>query len=300
MIDRVCAPGPTTAKIGCGVLSELGSCTSHGVRSECGGAMVNIGEFARLGDVSVRMLRHYDDLGLLRPAQVDERTGHRRYEVRQLGDLNRIVTLKELGFTLRQVGDLLRDGVDAAELLGMLRMRRAELERQANDTRHRVAQIDARLRLIESEHDMSEQEVVVKRVEPMRIAALSEMTQFGVSVEDLFIRACGAIDAAELPRTSVCAPNPRPMGRGPWTRNQRRHPYQLMDLPRGEGQGPGGVGRGSAARCDLVQPTISSAFRPRCSRHEICLQCRISGISCQLSRIGRSNFSGRNSICTFS
>ncbi|MPY80428.1 MAG: MerR family DNA-binding transcriptional regulator [Actinophytocola sp.] len=45
--------------------------------------MLSIGEFARLGDVSVRMLRHYDDLGLLRPVQVDEWTGRRRYDVGQ-------------------------------------------------------------------------------------------------------------------------------------------------------------------------------------------------------------------------
>jgi len=164
--------------------------------------MLNIGEFARLGEVSVRMLRHYDDLGLLRPAQVNEWTGHRRYEVRQLADLNRIVTLKQLGFSLQQVGGLLRDGIDAAELRGMLRLRRAELEQQVHDTRHRVAQIDARLRLIESENAMSEEHVVVKHVEPMRIAALSDVTRFGASVEDIFVQACEGIDAAGLPRTS--------------------------------------------------------------------------------------------------
>lgn len=164
--------------------------------------MLSIGEFARLGDVSVRMLRHYDDLGLLCPAQVNEWTGHRRYEVSQLRELNRIVALKELGFTLAQVGGLLRDGVADDELRGMLRSRRAELEQQVHDTRHRIAQVDARLRLIESEYAMSESDIVVKHIEPMRIAALTDITRFGVSVEDLFIQACDAVDAAGLPRTS--------------------------------------------------------------------------------------------------
>lgn len=164
--------------------------------------MLSIGEFARLGGVSVRMLRHYDELGLLHPARVDEWTGHRRYEVGQFAALNRMVTLNQLGFPLAQIAELLRAGVADAELRGMLRMRRAELERQVHDTRHRVAQIDARLRLIESEYAMSEQSVVVKRVEPMRIAALSGLTRFGLSVEDLFVRACDAADAASLSRTS--------------------------------------------------------------------------------------------------
>lgn len=166
--------------------------------------MLNIGDFARLGGVSVRMLRHYDDLGLLRPAEVDAWTGRRRYEVTQLGDLNRLVAFKDLGFTLKQVGDLLRDGVQAAEVRGMLRLHRAELAQQLQDTRHRFAQIDARLRLVESEHGMCEQEVVVKRVEPMLVAALSEVVvadaTFAILVEELFVRAAKAMDATGLSR----------------------------------------------------------------------------------------------------
>lgn len=169
---------------------------------------MSIGDFARLGGVSVRMLRHYDDIGLLRPAEVDEWTGRRRYEVAQLAVLNRLVTLKNLGFTLRQVGDLARGGIDSGELRGMLRTRRAELERQVQDTRHQVAQVDAQLRLIESEHEMSEQEVVVKQVEPIRVAALCEVVAadatFADVVEGLFVRAGEVMDAAGLPpRTPV-------------------------------------------------------------------------------------------------
>ena len=50
----------------------------------------SIGEFARHGRVSVRMLRHYDAIGLLRPACVDPVTGYRSYEVSQLAELNRL------------------------------------------------------------------------------------------------------------------------------------------------------------------------------------------------------------------
>ena len=59
--------------------------------------MFSIGDFARHGRVSVRMLRHYDALGLLRPAHVDPVTGYRSYRAAQLSRLNRIVALKELG-----------------------------------------------------------------------------------------------------------------------------------------------------------------------------------------------------------
>ena len=71
--------------------------------------MLGIGEFARRGRISVRMLRHYDAMGLLTPAHVDEWTGRRAYEVSQLARLNRLVVLKELGFSLQQVKTMLDD-----------------------------------------------------------------------------------------------------------------------------------------------------------------------------------------------
>ena len=78
--------------------------------------MFSIGDFARHGRVSVRMLRHYDAIGLLRPAAVDRATGYRSYEAQQLARLNRIVALKDLGFTLQQVQSILDDKVSVEEL----------------------------------------------------------------------------------------------------------------------------------------------------------------------------------------
>lgn len=90
--------------------------------------MLTIGDFARHGRVSVRMLRHYDAIGLLRPARVDPASGYRLYAAAQLTTLNRVIALKDLGFTLQQVGTILTEQVSAGELRGMLRLRRAELE----------------------------------------------------------------------------------------------------------------------------------------------------------------------------
>ena len=69
--------------------------------------MFSIGEFARLGAVSIRTLRHYDEIGLLPPAEVDPVTGYRFYSAKQLRQLNRIVALKDLGLTLGQIRQLL-------------------------------------------------------------------------------------------------------------------------------------------------------------------------------------------------
>ncbi|ALM37597.1 MerR family transcriptional regulator [Streptomyces sp. FR-008] len=129
--------------------------------------MFTIGDFARHGRVSVRMLRHYDATGLLRPARVDPANGYRHYTASQLSRLNRIIALKELGFTLQQVRDIVDEKVDAGELRGMLRLRRAELEDAVATANARLVQVEARLRAIESEGHMPTHDVVLKSV-PLR------------------------------------------------------------------------------------------------------------------------------------
>lgn len=135
--------------------------------------MFTIGDFARHGRVSVRMLRHYDAIGLLTPARVDPVSGYRSYAAGQLARLNRIIALKDLGFTLQQVRAIVADEIGLAELHGMLRLRRAELEAVREATEARLAQVGARLRSIESEGTMSTQDVVIKRIPAVRVAELS-------------------------------------------------------------------------------------------------------------------------------
>lgn len=146
--------------------------------------MFTIGDFARLGRVSVRMLRHYDAIGLLRPATVDPASGYRFYRADQLGRLNRVIALKDLGFTLQQVQTILDDQVSAEELRGMLRLRRAQLEAQLVADANRLAGVEARLRMIESEGHMNTEDVAIKPVAPVRVA---ELTAVAASYESKHI-----------------------------------------------------------------------------------------------------------------
>src|SRR3954468_8266153 len=135
--------------------------------------MFSIGEFAKHGRVSVRMLRHYDEIGLLRPARVDPVTGYRTYGGAQLARLNRIIALKDLGFTLGQVGGILDEKVSVESLRGMLRLRQAELEAAIAADTTRLTRVAARLRTIEDEGLMPPDDVVVKSVPGVRLAELS-------------------------------------------------------------------------------------------------------------------------------
>ncbi len=93
--------------------------------------MFKIGDFSKLGQVSSRMLRHYDQLGLLQPSQIDKWTGYRYYAIDQLPRLHRIIALKDLGLSLEQIGQLLSAGDDlpVEQLRGMLMLRHSEIKR---------------------------------------------------------------------------------------------------------------------------------------------------------------------------
>jgi DNA-binding transcriptional MerR regulator len=134
--------------------------------------MYTIGAFAQLGGVTVRMLRHYDSLGLLVPSFVDPVNGHRHYEAAQLSRLNRLVALRELGFSLGQVGQLLNEGIELAELRGMLRLRAAELQTRLLHDQQTLDRVRGRLRLIESETIMTITNVEVKTIAPQRVLFL--------------------------------------------------------------------------------------------------------------------------------
>jgi DNA-binding transcriptional MerR regulator len=133
--------------------------------------MFSIGEFARLGDISIRMLRYYDEIGLLAPAQVDPVTGYRSYSIAQLRDLNRIVALRGLGFSLAEVRQLLA-GITAEELRAMLLLRQADLERQIELSRSVLTRVEARLRAIEREDEMAD-DIVMKTAPAQRLLAVA-------------------------------------------------------------------------------------------------------------------------------
>jgi DNA-binding transcriptional MerR regulator len=125
-----------------------------------------------LSRVSVKTLRYYDELGLIKPARVDEFTGYRYYDHGQYVRLNRVRALRDLGFSLESIAQALDAGLSAEQLRGMLRLRRSEIEQRIGEEQGRLARLDAWLSYIEMEDAMSEYEVVVKKVEPAKVACV--------------------------------------------------------------------------------------------------------------------------------
>ncbi|MBT2483496.1 MerR family transcriptional regulator [Microbacterium sp. ISL-108] len=131
--------------------------------------MYNIGEFAAHGRVSVRMLRHYDAIGLLKPARVEEHSGYRRYEPGQLRRLLQIVELRDLGCSLEDAAEVLGAPDESDALRVVLMRRRAELEASLAADEARLARVTARLSSLEGEPPMSE--LIFRTLEPVTVYA---------------------------------------------------------------------------------------------------------------------------------
>ncbi len=126
--------------------------------------MIKIGDFSNLAHVSVKTLHHYDEMGLLKPAHIDRFSGYRYYTLTQLATLNRILALKDLGLTLEQVAQLLRDNISPAEMRGMLRLKRIELAARVEEEQSRLTRVEQRLRQLEQEGLAPVAEVALKQV----------------------------------------------------------------------------------------------------------------------------------------
>jgi predicted transcriptional regulator YdeE/DNA-binding transcriptional MerR regulator len=127
--------------------------------------MIKIGDFSKLAHVTVKTLHHYGELGLLKPTHIDRYSGYRYYSLEQLPRLNRILALKDLGFTLDQVGQLVDDNLSVAEMRGMLRMKQIELSEKLEVEQARLAQVEVRLQHLERAGVPPVYEVALKQVE---------------------------------------------------------------------------------------------------------------------------------------
>ncbi len=107
--------------------------------------MFDTGKFSRLARVSKRTLRYYDSIDLFKPQTVDADTGIRYYSAEQFADLNRIVSLKELGLSLDQIRRMLEEDVSKEEIYGMLLLKKAEAEQKLLEDIQRLRSIEARL-----------------------------------------------------------------------------------------------------------------------------------------------------------
>ena len=107
--------------------------------------MLKIGDFSKLSRISIRMLRHYDQIGLLIPASTDPFTGYRYYSETQLPVAGRIAALKDMGFGLTAIAELLKNYHDPEALKQYLEIKQLEVQEQAEEAKRRLQLLDDEL-----------------------------------------------------------------------------------------------------------------------------------------------------------
>ena len=144
--------------------------------------MFKIGEFSKITQVAGSQLRYYDEIGLLKPAKIDEWTGYRYYSAQQIPRLNRILALKDLGLSLEQVRRMLDDDISSEEIRGMFALRKAQIEQSLQEEILRLQQIEARLNQIDEGEMPDDYEIIVKSIPTLPYLSLRErMPSFDVA-----------------------------------------------------------------------------------------------------------------------
>jgi len=131
--------------------------------------MYKIGELSKLCGLPVKTLRYYDSIGLLIPDQVDRFTGYRYYSASKLAECNRIVALKELGFSLEEIA--MQINADEGDIGSLIDKKISELEEVIEQSRERRSRLRT-LKSIILEGEQQIFDVVVKGEDSLRVASV--------------------------------------------------------------------------------------------------------------------------------
>lgn len=223
--------------------------------------MMRIGAFARRGRVSVKALRHYEAIGLLRPARVDRATGYRLYEAAQLDELHRLMVYRELGLPLDRIRALLQDEPSPARMRALLDERKTALAHRIEAERAQLAATEARIRHLEGTARSPAYDVVVRDVPASFVASPRRVVPDYGAVDGLFDEI-----ARTLPRTARIA------GHGAVWRHcapQRREidceAVVLLERPTAAPQSLKVYQLPACRAACVVHPSDEDAFAPACA-----------------------------------
>ena len=132
--------------------------------------LFKIGDFSRIAHVSVKTLRHYAHEELLEPVWIDRFSGYRYYSLEQLPKLNRILALKDMGFTLEQIKQMLNNKLTVDELREMLNTKRQDLMQHLQEEQQRLSRVQKRIEQMEKEGFTVSRDVLIKPIIGSQVA----------------------------------------------------------------------------------------------------------------------------------
>ena len=157
-------------------------------------ALLQIGEFSKICQVSVKTLHHYDKIGLLAPAEVDRFTGYRYYKLEQIDTMNYIQRLKRYGFSLEEIQQIISLS-DTKEISRRLREQRDNLKREQQEKNMILNELQTHISVFERTGDVMTYQkgysIEIKNSPAMNVLAVRAMMgvdEFGKYYGTLFER----------------------------------------------------------------------------------------------------------------
>jgi F-type H+-transporting ATPase subunit beta len=157
--------------------------------------MFRIGLFAQVCRVSVVTLRYYDEIGLLKPSQVDTFTGYRYYTAEQIPRLTRIVTYKEMGLSLEAIALLLDENLPVDEFRATLHAKREELIGHIADSQSQLARVEDQLQQLD--WDANPERHILPMTSPL------ERTSIMGTMKGRITQILGAVIDVEFPENEM-------------------------------------------------------------------------------------------------
>lgn len=136
--------------------------------------MLKIGDFSKLARISIRMLRHYDEIGLLVPKSIDQATGYRYYSEDQLPMACRITSLKEMGFGLAAIGDIIRNYHNPGELAKFLEIKQSEVYSELQETSRRMRLLETAIERLRKDKTSMNYNVTLKTMPQRYVASVRD------------------------------------------------------------------------------------------------------------------------------
>ena len=168
--------------------------------------MFKIGEFSNLSGLSINTLHHYNEIGILKPEKVDDFTGYRYYSAMQLANVNKILALKDAGFSLSEIASILQSTPSIDSIISMLEDKAEILEQALENELKRLNRLRTNIFLIKNGGMPIMNEITVKRVEAVLIASIRNIINKCdfEECDKMWTSINSFIDKSETKRTIPC------------------------------------------------------------------------------------------------
>lgn len=131
--------------------------------------------FSRLSNTSVRMLRYYDEINLLKPIIIDSNTGYRYYNASQLDIINQISKYKELGISLGGIKEILERNGDLDYIKKCIGNRMIELEEESQKIKKQILLLENAIENLGGDNGYMQYSVVLKTIPERDVISLRKI-----------------------------------------------------------------------------------------------------------------------------